>query len=151
MAPPEGAAPSVKTYPAPLPPTAVNWTVPRGGTVGACGLSPTPLPTTMFTAPTLPNESVTVTTSSTLETGPATYTPLEGSTTPPEPLVVRAKTSPAPLPPLATKVSVPPGGTTGALGVMAMPAPTAIWRVAKLPRLSVATSMSAVLPIAPAV
>ena len=71
--------------------------------------------------------------------------------TPPEPLLLRLKTKPAPLPPLATKVRLPPGGTTGALGVMRTPEPTEICRVARLPRLSVATTVSLVLPAAPAV
>src|ERR1022692_4722968 len=151
MVPPEGSALSVKVYPAPLPPTAENCTTPRGGGGGACGLSPTPLPTTMFTMAVFPNESVTVTTSLTSETGPARYAPVVASTLPPDPLAVSAKTYPAPLPPVATRVSAPPGGTTGELGLIATPGPTAIWRVAVLPKLSVATTTSVVLAAAPAV
>ena len=72
-------------------------------------------------------------------------------TAPPEALVVRVKVNPLPLPPLAVKVSIPRGGTTGAAGDSVTPAPTATLAVALPPRASTTWTTSVTEGVGPAV
>src|SRR5579863_4696845 len=109
--PPDALVVSDQAKPVPLPPAAVNATVPSGGTAGAFGEMVTPAVTETFARPVLPRASVTRTVSVTPPVDPAVYAPVVAMMVPPEGLVASDQTNPVPLPPTAANDREPRGGT----------------------------------------
>src|SRR5204863_9591586 len=74
--------------------------------------------TETFAVTALPSESVTWTMSVTLPVLPAAYAPLVALIVPPEAFVARVQAYPEPAPPLAEKLTLPPGGADALAGEM---------------------------------
>src|SRR5437868_10424220 len=107
MPPPEKLDASVQVKPVPVPPAALNCTLPRGATPASGGAMLTPAETLTLALPLFPSESVTATTSVTPPVAPAVYAP-SCVTWPPDALA-NDQVNPAPLPPAALKVKLPRG------------------------------------------
>ena len=149
--PPDGRSSADQTYPALLPPDAVNVRLAPGARVGAFCPTTRPPPTDTSAVATLPSASCTDTVSTRAPVAPATYAPLVGSMVgaPDSALVIDHVN--VPLPPLAENATLPLGGAVGCAGTIDTPGPTWMATVAALPSESVARTMSVRLPVMPAV